>query len=721
MSKFRWYAGRLAAMSPSEVTWRIGRAGTDLLCTDRLRERTDSVVLGSPAQDWDELLQAFRDGIGRPALLDEKLADTILAECSAEVAGLLAAAEGLLAGERAYFGYPSTNIGTDVDWNYDPIAEYRWPSAPGRRIDHRIAPSDPKWIWELNRLQHLPLLAQAWLFTGDERFAEAAFEHLDSWLDQNPVGIGIAWRGAFEAGIRAISVAVALQGLGNSAALTTQRYRRVVKMLDASARYCWSARSRFSSANNHLIGELAGLLTVALVFPELAMPSSVRAEAMDLLVAETDRQILADGAGAEQSIAYQMFTAELMSLVVTLLRSNGDDVPSRLTQAINRSAGYVAGLVGTRDPDPRYGDDDDGFALRLGSELKRTARQHLGIVAASTGNTTAAGYGVTTLTAAWIGAGLNGRLGDVGTRVGSGEAAESFYAPDGGLVVLRNGRQRLTMDVGPLGYLSIAAHGHADALAVTLSAEGRDLIVDPGAGSYYGNPQWRTVHRGTRTHSTACVDGVDQSVIGGPFYWRSHATVTVHSVDLDRGIVDAEHDGYCRLDDPVVHRRLLIAPPGAATVAVVDLLDGRSAHDVSVSWPLHPHLDATPTRDGHVVSLDGSTVLQMCYAATAPIEVEQVRGDCDTDLGWWSDRLEARTPAWLVGSRCRARLPVAHLSVLCTVDATVIGEPEIVQDGRMLLVSWTENGIRRGYDLDRNIVGAVSNTASSAMSQVGES
>ena len=63
------------------------------------------------------------------------------------------------------------------------------------------------------------------------------------------------------------------------------------------------------------------------------------------------------------------------------------------------------------------------------------------------------------------------------------------------------------MDVGPLGYLSIAAHGHADALAVTLSAEGRELIVDPGTASYYGNPAWRTVHRGTRVHPTVCVDG----------------------------------------------------------------------------------------------------------------------------------------------------------------------------------------------------------------------
>jgi len=66
---------------------------------------------------------------------------------------------------------------------------------------------------------------------------------------------------------------------------------------------------------------------------------------------------------------------------------------------------------------------------------------------------------------------------------------------------------------------------------VSPANDGRDLIVDPGTGSYYGNPAWRTVHRGTRAHPTACVDGVNQSVIGGPFYWSRHATTTVRSVD----------------------------------------------------------------------------------------------------------------------------------------------------------------------------------------------
>jgi Heparinase II/III-like protein/Heparinase II/III N-terminus len=693
-------------MSPREMAWRAGHVGTRL-GGSRSTPRAHAKLLTGGPTDEISLLQAFRDDVRRPLLLDGNLAQEISYEDPAAVASLLAEVDGYIAGERRYFGYPSVNVTRDPDWNFDPIAGYHWPVTPSARIDYRRVNSDPKWIWELNRLQHLPLLAEAWLFTGEPRYAEVAFEHLDSWLDQNPVGVGIAWRSPLEAAIRAISVGVAVQGLRHSPALTADRFSRVVAMLDASARLCWRQRSRFSSANNHLIGELAGLLTVHLLFPELARPAAWSHQALESLAAEAERQILADGAGAEQAISYQLFTAELLALVVVLLRLRGDEPPAALVDALERSAGYLLGVVGSDDPQPRYGDDDDAFALRLGAEHKRSVRQHLGIIAAVTENPAAARYGEPTMAAAWIATALRTDVGEIGVGVGRHEVSTGLYAPHGGLVVLRDQRRRLTMDVGPLGYLSIAAHGHADALAVTLAVDGRDVIVDPGTASYFGNADWRVVHRGTRAHATVCVDEVDQSVSGGPFLWRRHAMTTVHAVELDEGVVDAEHDGYRRLDDPVVHRRWLLAPPNDGAAAVIDLIDGQSTHDVQVSWPLHPDLDVMPTRDGHLVSRDDVPVLQLSYAGTAPIDIESVRADDESHLGWWSDRLETKTPTWLLGVRSHVLTPVAVLTVLCTGEVGTVTSPRIHSVGEHLVASWTEDGRRRVFVIDTALAGAV--------------
>ena len=81
--------------------------------------------------------------------------------------------ERVLAGQVRYFGYPEVVLGRPIDWSRDGVTGFDWPDVPARTLDHRTAPADPKWIWELNRLQHLPWLAQAYLFTGREEFAEA--------------------------------------------------------------------------------------------------------------------------------------------------------------------------------------------------------------------------------------------------------------------------------------------------------------------------------------------------------------------------------------------------------------------------------------------------------------------------------------------------------------------------------------------------------------------
>jgi hypothetical protein len=285
-------------------------------------------------------------------------------------------------------------------------------------------------------------------------------------------------------------------------------------------------------------------------------------------------------------------------------------------------------------------------------------------------------------------------------------ADADFHAASGGLVVLRRDRRRITMDIGPLGYLSIAAHGHADALAITLSDDGDELIVDPGTASYYGNPSWRPVHRGTRVHATVCVDGADQSVLRGPFVWARHAVCTVRSVDLARGVVDAEHDGYRRLDDPVVHRRWLIAPPDDSTIAVVDLIQADAEHEAMLSWPLHPDLDVTADGEGHTATRDGVPALRLSYAATVPAAIFKVSADPVAHLGWFSDRLEARTPSWLVGASFTGTGPIAILSLLRTTDTRAIADSEIVFDGTELVADWTENGVGRRLRIDTRGAGA---------------
>ena len=57
-----------------------------------------------------------------------------------------------------------------------------------RRIPYLDAAGagDHKIVWEINRHQHLVLLAQAHLFSGRDEFLREIVRQLESWLVQNP-------------------------------------------------------------------------------------------------------------------------------------------------------------------------------------------------------------------------------------------------------------------------------------------------------------------------------------------------------------------------------------------------------------------------------------------------------------------------------------------------------------------------------------------------------
>ncbi len=686
-ARLGWYARRLRAMEKGELLWRARNAlpGRGL--------GADSRDILLPGIQWADALERFRSAEDRPVLLDLGRASAIAYNRPELVASMIAAADDVARYNFDFFGYAAVTLKQPVDWSHDPIADIRWPDLPANRIDHRTAAGDVKWIWELNRLQHLPALAQAWLFTGDRRYSRAAFDHLDSWLDQNPPGSGIAWRGAFEAGLRGISVAVALQGLRDAPELTDERYQRVVSVLHYSASRCWRERSLFSSANNHLVGEMTGLAVISMMFPELESSRQWERDAVETLVAEAGKQILADGSGAEQSVGYQMATVELLNLVAALLVDRDDGAPAAISDAIARSSGFLTSVIGRSDPDPRYGDSDQEFAVRLGPETVRTVRDHLAIVAPFGRGGTDPGTASNTLSAEWYRAVAS--AGDDSSTREPRTRGPNFYAPSGGLVVLRNGGRRTTVDVGSLGYLSIAAHGHADALAVTISQDGHDLIGDPGMGSYYSHPHWREVMRGTRAHPTVVVDGQNQSVIGGPFLWTRHAQTRVRAVNLEAGIVDAEHDGYTRLPGRVVHRRWVIAPPGDRASLIIDLVTGRGAHEVLTSWPLHPAVDSVRLDNRHLLSRHREPLMQLMHAATSPLVHEDVRGDESADLGWWSDRLESREPSWWLSAACRGELPVVIATLITPTDDVTTSDFEVDLTGNRIRAGWTEDDRRR--------------------------
>ncbi len=649
LEQLTWYARRLRAMSPREASERSRRM---------LGHNVDAVSFSIAPRVWRSRWEPVPEDLLRQeplrvagGFLRQERAEGLRARLPAETAALVSRADALVEGRIQFFGYPEVRCVGASDEDRDPLSGRRWPRRHSKLIDYRRrAVGDPKWIWELNRCQDLSVLAAAWLLSGLTRYGEAASRRLLSWIGSHPPGRGIAWSSGFEAGIRAIALATTIDALRGSDFLSPEERATALRALWQHARWIERDPSTGSSANNHRIGELVGLVVIGSLAPELEDAPRWVETGVEALGREAERQIRPDGTNVEQAFSYQVFVVDLLLVATAALDCAGHPVPPAVAAAIERSGDALWAQLGVDEPVPTYGDTDDGRAIVLDGLELRDPRGTAAAVAARFGHAGCACVAKGLDPTAWWLFGADGA--DRLAQVEPAHTPGSLLLPDGGLAVLRSGRRRAVLDYGPHGHLSIAAHAHADALRLDVSLADDDLVVDPGVGSYFGQPRLREAFRGTGFHATVVVDGLSSSVPGGPFLWTRHAAARLLVADLAEGVVVAEHDGYERLEDPVLHRRAVVALGEA--ILVIDRLQAQGAHLYSQRWPLHPDLELDAPLVDRVVARQSRGGLVVALSASHPFALTAVRGHENPLRGWWSERLESVVPSWLVSTDVHA-------------------------------------------------------------------
>ncbi len=678
-------------MQPAEVLTHARRAAG---------ARADALAWNLSRRSWSRRWEPSTDRLFTTPLsvpapigfLTAERASLLHRELPAEADAAVAAAERRLHGSFELLGHPPFVLQPDWDGATDPLSGERWPDRHGRLIDFRHgAPGDPKLTWELHRLQGIPLLVLASHLEGDERFAREALRQMLVWLDRHPPGRGIAWANTFEPGLRALSLAVGFDGIRSLTGLDDRTKQELLRGLWQHARWIEAGLSRYSSANNHLIGELLGLLAVGLLAPELADSGRWASRAAAELAEQADLQVLGDGAGAEQAFGYSLFVADLLLVAAALFRARGLDVPTAVGRALDRVGDGLAMLIDGDEPEPAFGDGDQSRALIVDGTDIRTGRQIAAAVAACRGHRGARRVALRPDPTALLLFGEDGARVFAETR--PADRAGSCVLSEAGIVVLRFAGLRVLFDAGPLGYLSIAAHGHADALSVALSYGSDDLVIDPGTGSY-GDVSLREWFRGTRAHATVTVDDRDQSQQGGAFIWLQQGNARLLEWDAGRLVAIAELDGYLRLPDPVTHRRA-VARIGERALLVVDRLEGRETHSATQTWPLHPRCTVSERSAGLLdASFGGDRHLLLGFAATRESTVTHDRA------GFWSRRLGQWEPA----PRCTQVVTwdgVVHLAALIVVGDSEEVPPvvQLEESGGQVVAHTAVDGYERALAL----------------------
>ncbi len=425
----------------------------------------------------------------------------------------------ILAGHWHAFGHLELKVDDPPKWHCDYLAGQELATdAPGFRLNHRALPAgaDIKLVWELSRWHQLLRLAQAAYVLDDQRAGEKCVLWLEDWVKHNPPYRGWNWTSALEAGMRLIQftwidalLAGRAEQWGFEAELDTLRY----ELLPTHVWYVWRHKSFGSSANNHLLGELAGLILAVVRWPALVQWGTTIEELQRRWETEVLAQFAPDGGNREQALNYQLFSFEFCWQVRMALIAGGRKVASPIEDRLVKAARFYWATQANCEPWD-YGDSDNAFVTPVYASDHTAIQEWQAWMHGER-----AGQPI----AYWLGdpPSIEPPLAR-GKPLNTMTAGDWLVYPDTGIAVCESGDWWLRWDLSPLGYLKTAAHGHLDALHLSLWQKRVALVIDPGTGAYYGDLPLRHWLASRAAHNAPSPVGDEYPRRLGPFLWAVH-------------------------------------------------------------------------------------------------------------------------------------------------------------------------------------------------------
>ncbi|MCC7016455.1 MAG: alginate lyase family protein [Rhodospirillales bacterium] len=478
---------------------------------------------------------------------------------------------------------------TPLDWQLDFKSGFRWREDDWFG-DIRVAPepgADIKVPWELARMQHLAVLAYAFLLTKDEAFAREARNQILDFVAQNPPGFGVNWRIAMEAAVRAANWIAAFELLRAAGFSFDAPFLDAFKasLLDHGRHVAANLERYPEGRANHYLADLAGLAFVAAWLPRDGETEAWLSFAAREMSVEILRQFNPDGSNFESSVCYHRLAAETAMFALAVLLGSGAEIPDLAAVAarLSRAGEFLRDLTKPSERMAQIGDNDSGRFFKFHPALARTrgaepeedsldGRATLAALAALSGRADLARDAGNWLDAEMIVRfARNARLASETSRdaaravrvagsppdqgnagreieiaVPGGNLRQDLRAlayPDFGVWLFRSRRLFLAVRCGEAARDGRGAHAHNDQLAIELAIDGEDWIADPGSYLYTADARLRNAYRSVAAHAAPRWPGREPGRLDLGTFWLgddSRARCLVFADDRFLG----EHFGF---------------------------------------------------------------------------------------------------------------------------------------------------------------------------------
>lgn len=493
-------------------------------------------------------------------------------------------ASGMERAERAFSGFHQAYRWT---WLPLPTSPSQWvvhptthqpfrADLPWWQVTH-LDPSagDIKDLWEPARFGWAYDLIRGYVLSGDDRFADVFFRHLESWSESSPPFLGPHWSCGQETAIRAAALLYAEANLADAPSATPERIALLRAILAASGERIRNAVGyAISQRNNHAISEAAGLVLLGVrlegVHPEAREWLNTGQRLLERLVVE---QFASDGWYIQHSFTYLRLALDQLVLAERSLRSVGRSLSrpaiGRVGAAVNLILSVIEPTTGVV---PNHGANDGAFVHPITSAGYRDFRPILTAVCAMWSIGLPRNIAIDHEVLAWL---------KLDAPPAVDPISDGLYTGESGWAAIRIADTAAFLRAG--SYTS--RPGHIDPLHLDIRLGKREVVVDPGTYAYNASPPWRNGLAAGKVHNGPVVGGREPGVRGPRFLWyiwpESHIVSSAGAPDGFELVAEI----------PGVVRRVVRVSAGR--VEVEDRLLTTPGPDGEVCWLLHPEADPT--------------------------------------------------------------------------------------------------------------------------------
>ena len=473
---------------------------------------------------------------------------------------------------------------------------------------------ESKYVFELNRLHHLPQYAYDAFKNGNKDTAKSLISQVRLWKDQNPLMGSINWTSGIEAGVRAVNLIYTRQYLSHF--LEEDDKKLFNDLLKSHLVFLKKNLSLYSSANNHLLGELLGIIHISGFF-EYADSTKDFTKFSNFLIREFEKQVDDNGVCRENSIRYHSATYNTYLSCFILMYNKGFPLADRIWNRLMKMNDFLQDFnwgngiyIGDNDDSELlYSQWDKDYDLIKSISNSREILKEVEKPLDFRNHLVFTGWAKP----------------DLSNYISTSEYSSSGYHK------LGNEDVEVIFDVAEIGYDSIAAHGHSDALSVLLSYKSIPFLVDPGTYQYHWKyKEWRDYFKGSFAHNSITIEGYDQALSQGPMLWTIKPSVQL--LECQRNFVVGEHDGFKKQGIDLVHRRSVKYFEGI--LEIKDSLLGSNKSKARVNYHIHPEVMVEKVPEGcRLVHKSGVSILLV----TDPVvKLQELFGSMDPIGGWYS-------------------------------------------------------------------------------------